>query len=64
MKPTLTLLAILLACIAVALPLAAATGPKPVEIVFDTDIGNDVDDVLALGCSTPLSCAANAACSP
>ena len=29
--------------------LAAAQGKTPVQLVFDTDIGNDVDDVLALG---------------
>jgi len=28
---------------------AAARGAEPVDIIFDTDIGNDVDDVLALG---------------
>lgn len=27
----------------------AGGGPPPVDIIFDTDIGNDVDDVLALG---------------
>ncbi|MEW4562901.1 nucleoside hydrolase [Bremerella sp. JC770] len=27
----------------------AQTQPKPVPLIFDTDIGNDVDDVLALG---------------
>lgn len=27
----------------------AATAPLPVKIIFDTDIGNDVDDALALG---------------
>ncbi len=27
----------------------AADAPVPVKIIFDTDIGNDVDDVLALG---------------
>ncbi len=28
---------------------AAPSSPPPVKIIFDTDIGNDVDDVLALG---------------
>lgn len=28
---------------------AAAEQPPPVAVIFDTDIGNDVDDVLALG---------------
>lgn len=43
MRPTifLTLLAIA--------PLAGAEGPKPVPLIFDTDMGNDVDDTLALG---------------
>ena len=47
MKPLLktlfanTLLAAVLGC----LPAAAA----PVDVIFDTDMGNDVDDVLALG---------------
>jgi hypothetical protein len=27
---------------------AAAAGPAPVKIIFDTDVGNDVDDALAL----------------
>jgi hypothetical protein len=31
-----------------ALLLACAAGAAPVRIIFDTDIGNDVDDVLAL----------------
>lgn len=45
---------ILLVCLAVTLATAAGeipTGPRkpdPVKIIFDTDIGNDVDDVLAL----------------
>lgn len=33
---------------ALALCLALAVGAGPVKIIFDTDIGNDVDDVLAL----------------
>ncbi len=40
--------------LALALPLAgigvlAAQPPKPVNLIFDTDMGNDVDDALALG---------------
>ena len=31
-----------------ALLSASAAGPAPVKLIFDTDIGNDVDDVLAL----------------
>ncbi len=30
-------------------PIALAAEPRPVPLIFDTDIGNDVDDVLALG---------------
>ena len=28
---------------------ASVNGQRPVPLIFDTDIGNDVDDVLALG---------------
>jgi len=31
------------------LPTVNAQGPEPVRIIFDTDIGNDVDDTLAMG---------------
>jgi purine nucleosidase len=45
-----TLLSVLLAVSAVAGDVVAADQPrKPVNLIFDTDIGNDVDDVLALG---------------
>lgn len=40
----------LAALLSLLLPLAAAAEPRaPVPLIFDTDIGNDVDDVLALG---------------
>ena len=42
---------LLIAALAAILSLPAAAGPplgEPVRIIFDTDIGNDVDDVLAL----------------
>jgi hypothetical protein len=42
---------LLIAILAAVLSLHAADGPPghgPVKIIFDTDIGNDVDDVLAL----------------
>jgi inosine-uridine nucleoside N-ribohydrolase len=32
-----------------SLPLSAAEPPRPVKLIFDTDIGNDIDDALALG---------------
>ncbi|MCX7818408.1 MAG: nucleoside hydrolase [Kiritimatiellae bacterium] len=35
--------------VAALLAIAAAAGADPVPVVLDTDIGNDVDDVLALG---------------
>lgn len=39
----------IISLLAVALPLFAQEVPQPVPLIFDTDIGNDVDDVLALG---------------
>ncbi len=36
-------------CITIGAAIAAVAAPGTVPIVFDTDIGNDVDDVLALG---------------
>lgn len=45
--PSLALLTIL--SLAAATPVAATNVPAPVRIIFDTDIGNDVDDALALG---------------
>lgn len=38
-----------MAAILLALPAFAADAKRPVPLIFDTDIGNDVDDVLALG---------------
>ncbi len=38
-------LTLILSCLT---PGAASPAPQPVRIIFDTDIGNDVDDVLAL----------------
>lgn len=35
--------------LATSIPLRAAETPPPAKIIFDTDIGNDVDDLLALG---------------
>ena len=51
MKPKLFLLAVIAA---LSLPLSTRAAdnppaPPPVKIIFDTDIGNDVDDALALG---------------
>lgn len=51
MKPKLFLLATI-ATMGIALSALAADSPAvppPVKIIFDTDIGNDVDDALALG---------------
>lgn len=45
--PSLTLFTIL--SLAATTPAAATNVPTPVKIIFDTDIGNDVDDALALG---------------
>ncbi|MCC6820391.1 MAG: nucleoside hydrolase [Verrucomicrobia subdivision 3 bacterium] len=45
--PSLILFTIL--SLAAASPVAATNAPAPVKIIFDTDIGNDVDDALALG---------------
>jgi hypothetical protein len=42
------LLRALIAALALGLAWPAAAAPGPVKIIFDTDIGNDVDDVLAL----------------
>jgi purine nucleosidase len=39
--------AVLLVSLFIRLP--AASAGKPIPLIFDTDIGNDVDDVLALG---------------
>ena len=39
----------LLACLALILAISPITAAEPVRLIFDTDIGNDVDDVLALG---------------
>jgi len=38
-----------MALITLALASVPATAAEPVRLIFDTDIGNDVDDVLALG---------------
>lgn len=52
MKPHNLLVALLLS-LCIPFPARAADGPPPpaapVKVIFDTDIGNDVDDVLALG---------------
>lgn len=51
MKKLVTNLSLLSLCVACATAMAADGPPPkapPVKIVFDTDIGNDVDDVLAL----------------
>ncbi|XAM00906.1 nucleoside hydrolase [Phycisphaeraceae bacterium D3-23] len=39
----------LMLTLAIAGPSSAAEEEQPVPLIFDTDIGNDVDDVLALG---------------
>ena len=41
--------ALRIACFILALGQSYLTATEPVRLVFDTDIGNDVDDVLALG---------------
>lgn len=33
----------------VAVPACAGEAARPVKLVFDTDLGNDVDDALAMG---------------
>jgi len=38
-----------LSCVPVIILAACSTFAYPVKLIFDTDIGNDVDDVLALG---------------
>ena len=43
--PTLMLIGVL----ASAPPASSQTPQRPTPLIFDTDIGNDVDDVLALG---------------
>lgn len=48
MRPPGWLLSAVLSA-ACALGTATAADPAPVRLIFDTDIGNDVDDVLALG---------------
>lgn len=45
----LTAATLFLACIPATSCLIADEPARPVPIIFDTDIGNDVDDVLALG---------------
>ncbi|MFM8892792.1 MAG: hypothetical protein ACKOTB_14455, partial [Planctomycetia bacterium] len=44
---------VMLAALVIRAPSAPAAPPhapvRPVDIIFDTDIGNDIDDVLALG---------------
>lgn len=49
---TLNLIPLLFTCaLPIAAPAADAPAPKrePVKLIFDTDIGNDVDDAMALG---------------
>ena len=41
--------------------LAAA---QPVRVIFDTDMGNDIDDALALAMLTPSRAAARPSCWP
>ncbi|HQM99791.1 MAG TPA: nucleoside hydrolase [Candidatus Hydrogenedentes bacterium] len=52
----LSMTAILLLCIGAATAESAGAPPpsRPVPLIFDTDIGNDVDDVLALGVTHAL----------
>jgi len=40
---------LLLACLSLVVAVSPLSGVEPVRLIFDTDIGNDVDDVLALG---------------
>lgn len=40
---------LLFACFALLLGYSPVVATEPVRLIFDTDIGNDVDDVLALG---------------
>jgi len=52
-KPAIMKSTVLLACCVASILLAAPgqtipVSPMPVKIIFDTDIGNDVDDVMAL----------------
>jgi len=43
-------LVVVLGCMSCGIPaLAFAAKPAPVPIIFDTDVGNDIDDALALG---------------
>ena len=39
----------LLVCVAIAAIPATASAAEPIPLIFDTDIGNDIDDALALG---------------
>ena len=48
MRPTLSKLTIL-CCLLICLIADPARGRQPVPLIFDTDIGNDCDDVLAMG---------------
>lgn len=49
MTKTKTSMATLLLAVALTTFASAEDARKPVPLIFDTDIGNDVDDVLALG---------------
>jgi inosine-uridine nucleoside N-ribohydrolase len=44
----LVFISLLVASIFLPLPLRAQAGTKPVPVIFDTDMGNDVDDLIAL----------------
>ncbi len=44
-----SLMTLVVAALAVTAQVAGSLATEPVRLIFDTDIGNDVDDVLALG---------------
>ncbi|HDR68652.1 MAG TPA: nucleoside hydrolase [Bacteroidaceae bacterium] len=48
MRPTVLFSMVVLILSSCKNPTPSATAPAPISIIFDTDIGNDVDDVLAL----------------
>lgn len=51
MRPTFLCFALSLAAVGSCLTFShSAHADKPVQLIFDTDLGNDVDDALAMGC--------------
>lgn len=55
---------LLTAMLACAMTVTTAAESEPVPVVIDTDMGNDIDDVFALGVLHALQSRGNAGLSP